>query len=170
MGDVTGPISTLPGAGHDFPDGTMCDDHPDRKAVARIQGETDSFGSEMHDLCQECADKMRAAMRSPEARTGRCDWCKQDSTDLRNKRDIDEGMAGPVYRVCGACAKKYDAQIEEELRAYDNDYDDYDDDYPDDDFDECPTCKGRGVVNPLTSPDFCTGVSDCPDCGGSGQI
>ena len=64
MGDVTGPISTLPGSRHDFPDGTMCDDHPDRKAVARVQGETDSFGSELIDMCQECLDEHRAYMRS----------------------------------------------------------------------------------------------------------
>jgi hypothetical protein len=47
MGEVTGPISTLPGHSHQVPDGTVCDDHPDRPAVARIQGETDSFGAEL---------------------------------------------------------------------------------------------------------------------------
>lgn len=30
MGDVTGPISTLPGRRHELPEGTMCDVHPDR--------------------------------------------------------------------------------------------------------------------------------------------
>lgn len=39
MADVTGPISTLPGASHAVPDGTKCDRHPRRKAVARIQGD-----------------------------------------------------------------------------------------------------------------------------------
>lgn len=63
MGDVTGPVSTLPGAGHALPAGTMCDDHPDRPAVARIQGETDSFGSELWDLCEECRDEMQKAIR-----------------------------------------------------------------------------------------------------------
>lgn len=139
MSEVTGPISTLPGSTHKTPEGMMCDHHPDRPAVTRIQGETDSFGSEMHDLCQECADKMRAAIRSPQARTGRCDWCKQEATDLRHRRDIDEGMAGPVYEICGACAKKYDAKIGEELRAHDHDFpdDDYDfdEDIRDDDHD-----------------------------------
>ena len=47
MADVTGPISSLPGSGHSVPDGAMCDEHPDRPAVARVQGETDSFGCEM---------------------------------------------------------------------------------------------------------------------------
>lgn len=38
--------------------------------------------------------------------------------------------------------------------------------------DRCPTCKGKGTVNPLTAPDdfFCTGTTDCPTCDGSGEI
>lgn len=37
---------------------------------------------------------------------------------------------------------------------------------------QCPTCKGRGTVNPLTAPKdfFCTGTTECPDCDGSGEI
>lgn len=45
--------------------------------------------------------------------------------------------------------------------------------FPNTDYeDNCPTCKGRGTVNPLTAPAgyFCTGMTDCPDCDGSGQI
>lgn len=114
MADVTGPISTLPGSGHDLPEGTMCDQHPDRPAVARIQGETDSFGCEMNDLCEECLKADREYERSAEARTGNCDWCKNVATDLADTRDYDEGMAGPVYRVCGACRKRRD----DEDRAY----------------------------------------------------
>jgi hypothetical protein len=102
----------------------MCDVHPDRKAVVRIQGETDSFGCEMHDCCQECADEIRESEQTPEARTGKCDWCKHQATDLRDRRDIDEGMCGPVYRVCGACEKKYDAELAAELAYYDDDYGD----------------------------------------------
>ena len=37
----------------------------------------------------------------------------------------------------------------------------------------CPTCKGRGTVNPLTPnlPEdfFCVGVTDCPTCDGTGE-
>lgn len=119
MAEVTGPISSLPGSGHALPEGTKCDNHPDRPAVARIQGETDSFGCEMNDLCQECLDADRAYERSEEARTGRCDWCKKPSTDLRWKRDHEEGLHGPVYHVCGACAKAYDAEKEDELAYWD---------------------------------------------------
>lgn len=85
MGDVTGPISTLPGRRHELPEGTMCDVHPDRAAVVRVQGETDSFGCEMYDCCQECFDEIREYERSDEAKTGKCDWCKKDSADLADE-------------------------------------------------------------------------------------
>lgn len=45
--------------------------------------------------------------------------------------------------------------------------------YEDDEVDlSCPTCKGRGVVNPLTAPAdfFCVGSTDCPHCDGTGEI
>lgn len=112
MAEVTGPISTLPGTRHSIPEGAMCDDHPDRPAVARIQGETDSFGCEMIDCCAECLTEMRAAMARQ--RDGRCDWCKTDARDLRDHRDIEEGMHGPVYRVCRSCRDREAARLEAE--------------------------------------------------------
>lgn len=40
--------------------------------------------------------------------------------------------------------------------------------------DRCPTCDGRGTVNPLTAPErpgfFCVGTTLCPDCEGSGEF
>lgn len=122
MGDVTGPISSLPGASHNLPKGATCDDHPDRPAVRRIQGETDSFGSEMHDLCQECLDDHLSYLRSEEARTGTCDWCKSAASDLRDARDYDEGMCGPVYRVCGACLKRREDRARQEIEDYEYRY------------------------------------------------
>jgi hypothetical protein len=120
MAEVTGPIRSLPGsAHHHLPDGAMCDDHPDVPAVARVQGETDSFGSEMWDLCKPCLDAMREQARSPEARTGKCEWCKSLANDLRDARDYDEGMNGRVYRVCGPCIRKANEEAEREL--YEND-------------------------------------------------
>jgi DnaJ-class molecular chaperone len=50
---------------------------------------------------------------------------------------------------------------------------DDDDPFEDDGEDfKCPTCNGRGTVNPLTVPPgfFCTGITDCPDCDGTGEI
>ena len=123
MADITGPISSLPGTRHALPAGTMCDDHPERPAVARIQGETDSFGCELNDCCQECVDEIRQYARSAEARSGQCDWCKLEATDLRNRRDYDEGMSGPVYRVCGPCVQRQNERLAEEAREYDRDDD-----------------------------------------------
>lgn len=127
MSDVTGPISTLPGSCHEHPPGAMCDSHPDRPAVARVQGETDSFGSEMIDVCQECMNEIRK--HREESRCGCCDWCKSAATDLRPRRDFEEGMSGPVYNVCGACVKRENDRLQEELEesGYDDDYDYCDD-------------------------------------------
>lgn len=123
MADVTGPISTLPGARYSAPAGVPCDRHPDRMAVCRIQGETDSMGSEMHDLCAECRDEI--AQHEREARIGKCDWCKEQATDLRHRRDFEEGTSGPVYEVCGACVKRENERLNAE-RAEQEDLDDYD--------------------------------------------
>ncbi|MEW8119437.1 MAG: hypothetical protein AB2792_19920 [Candidatus Thiodiazotropha sp.] len=119
MSDVTGPISTLPGDRHKAPDGQMCDNHPDRKAVCRVQGETDSFGSELHDLCQECFDSLK---QQSSDRTGKCDWCGKEAKDLRKKRDLDEGRCGPVYDVCGECSRNHDSY---QMLRYEDDYENY---------------------------------------------
>jgi hypothetical protein len=142
MSDVTGPISSMPGSRHAFPDDAVCDEHPDRKAVARVQGETDSFGSEMWDLCAECLEAVRKD--NAERRAGPCDWCKTEATDRRPTRDYDEGLAGPVYEVCGACRKRRDDADREELARYDDGfydddpYDPRDDNEPEDDWREPP--------------------------------
>ncbi len=48
----------------------------------------------------------------------RCDWCGQ-STDLCGElvsaRDADEGMHGPVYRVCRKCDGKQQAALQAEF-------------------------------------------------------
>lgn len=120
MADVTGPISSLPGSIHAEPEGAKCDNHPERPAVARLQGETDSFGCEMHDLCEECLREDRESARSPEATTGQCEWCRTEATDLRDARDYEEGLHGRVYRVCGPCRKRVEDRDRRELAAYDD--------------------------------------------------
>lgn len=124
MSDATGPISTLPGSIHATPDGTMCDNHPDRPAVARIQGETDSFGCEMIDCCQDCKTAIQASIKS--GIQGICDWCKSEADDLKNHRDFEEGRCGRVYQVCNHCIKSESDRLARELD-YGNDY--YDDGY-----------------------------------------
>lgn len=124
MADVTGPVSTLPGSQRAADCGARCDHHPNRYAVRRVQGETDSFGAEFHDLCQECVDTFNAHRH--DSRHGTCDWCKSTATDLRPHRDFEEGMAGRVYDVCGACVRREREALEDELEEsgyYDRDYD-----------------------------------------------
>jgi hypothetical protein len=130
MADVTGPTSSMPGARHPVPKGQMCDDHPDRIATHRVQGETDSFGSELIDMCEQCHDEYvkAVATAAAEEAMGRCDWCNSEATDLRNKRDFEEGMSGRIYRVCGKCVAAESARLKEEMDQYydDRDYDDRD--------------------------------------------
>jgi len=122
MAYVTGPISTLPGHHSKSPDGEVCDHHPDRPAIHRVQGETDSFGCEGADYCQECYDKQEAevAKHKAEAATGMCEWCKNHATDLKKHRDFEEGASGRVYDVCLACRRR-----ESEALAAEHDDNDY---------------------------------------------
>jgi hypothetical protein len=117
MADLTGPTSTLPGAAHDLPPGTMCDEHPKRPAVARIQGETDSFGSELIDCCEECRASIRASISAK--RDGYCEWCKTMAEDIRDHRDFEEGSSGPVYSVCAGCRSREQQRLERELSHFD---------------------------------------------------
>lgn len=133
MADVTGPISTLPGAAHSVPDNVVCDTHQDRVATHRVQGETDSFGSEMHDMCDQCLEEYRAQIKAYQEseEESYCDWCKawKPNKLIQPRRDPDEGQAGPVYQVCDVCkaqAQKRDAE-EHEWWLEDNEPDDYDD-------------------------------------------
>lgn len=49
------------------------------------------------------------------------------------------------------------------------------DGYPadqDEDWPPCPTCRGSGVVDPLTNPDwapFIASYGTCPSCDGTGE-
>jgi hypothetical protein len=95
----------------------VCDDHPDRPAYKRIVGETDSFGSELIDLCQECYTAH--INRVPEPITGPCAWCKKHSDNLKATRDFEEGMAGPVYDVCLPCIQNQNKIAAEDLAAFD---------------------------------------------------
>lgn len=119
MADVTSAISSLPGSGHAVPKGMTCDCHPTRPAVARIQGETDSFGCEMIDMCQECLTSHKEEVKNRDT-SGVCDWCKTHKPKLFSRRDIDEGMYGPVYDVCRDCIDKDNKAIEEELKEYES--------------------------------------------------
>ena len=117
MSLVTGPISTMPGHCHKVPEGTKCDYHKDRFAAYRVQGETDSMGCEMEDLCTECKTKQDKACLEADS-SGTCDWCKGEAPQLVNRRDYDEGMSGPIYRVCMVCTAVDNKRVAEEYEEY----------------------------------------------------
>ena len=128
MADVTGPTNKLPGDQCHLPKGAMCDYHPDVLAVARVQGETDSFGSENEDLCQACVDQAAVETAAYKLIPRCCDWCKKSSLSCAPARDYNEGSCGPVYDVCQMCRGKQQDDAQEELDSYqdqcDDDYDD----------------------------------------------
>ena len=113
MADVTGAIGTLPGTFHPVPEGQMCDDHPHRLAVLRVQGETDSFGAELIDLCDECAALYKN--QAAEDTSGCCAWCKCHSETLSDYRDSEEGLAGPIYQVCSKCIHEDQEKLAREI-------------------------------------------------------
>ncbi len=117
MTRITGPISTLPGTRHRAPEaGTKCDICGDAPATLCVQGETDSFGSELNEMCEPCHDKTKEIETS-----GACAWCRRVVEVLVPTRDYDEGMSGPVYEVCSACRDKQNAQAQEEADQADHD-------------------------------------------------
>jgi hypothetical protein len=134
MAETTGPISTLPGHGHDLPEGQMCDEHEDRPAVARVQGETDSMGAELMDMCQECLNQYKEERKTADT-SGKCDWCGKHAEKRREARDYEEGMNGPVYDVCQTCIDKREAEAAAYLASHENDDDFYDDPIDDEVYD-----------------------------------
>ena len=110
-----GPVSSMPGAVKAVIEGHTCDTegHEDRPSFKMVQGETDSFGCEYMDLCEEC---YKAFLEKPDEKViCTCEWCKAENVEVFPTRDFDEGMYGPVYSVCIACRRKQIEDAEEEL-------------------------------------------------------
>ena len=105
MAATTGPLKSLPGSIHPVPKGAMCDNHPERFAITRIQGETDSTHAELIDCCEACAAKVRdaALMLAVDLE---CDGCHTASFELKNYRNPDEGVAGRLYQLCPKCIQE----------------------------------------------------------------
>lgn len=115
MADVTGPVSTLPGHQVRLKTNTiMCDEHPTRVAIERIQGETDSFGAEYWHACAACVKRHEVEMLRERNEKRHCDWCKRAAVNCRPMRDVDEGSTGPVYQVCPACREAERQRLEDE--------------------------------------------------------
>lgn len=119
MAHVTGSFdtTTLPGSVRGVPAGQTCDDCG-KPATRCLQGETDSFGAEWADLCDDCYAIERERRRKD--RAGDCDWCKQHTDALIWTRNYDEGMHGSTYRVCKSCYNKQQRALKEELRYYES--------------------------------------------------
>jgi hypothetical protein len=116
MADISrGPVSSMPGSVHHLPEGATCDEHPLRRALKRVQGETDSFGCEYVDMCEECFNAFRTYEAEERKRLKYCCWCKQEKMGVRPHRDMDEGMSGPLYDVCGDCITAENMRAAEEL-------------------------------------------------------
>lgn len=94
-------------------------------ADIRVQGETDSFGAEYHDLCHACHKASREAELAFKAEYDRCDTCGEQAI-TSPYRCADEGMCGPVYNDCDKCAKeRRKREFEEYKRNADMGYDDW---------------------------------------------
>ena len=110
MADVTGPIRSMPGSVHKVPEEMVCDGYNVEcvlPATIRIQGETDSFGSEMMDLCSAChTSYLESCKEMEEDTSGVCDWCGLPTPALHLKRDFEEGLYGRIYSVCQTCIDK----------------------------------------------------------------
>lgn len=126
MAAVIGPTRSKPGSRHALPPGTMCDDHPYTPAVVRLQGETDSFGAELNDLCADCVALM--AIAEPSDTSGICDWCSSHSETRAKHRHHEEGPGGAVYDVCPGCIKEESASLSAEIAEMGEQIDSPDDD------------------------------------------
>lgn len=114
-----GPVSSMPGSRHSMPEGSMCDEHPTVPAVARVQGETDSFGCEYYFACQQCLDADRAYAEAERQKEKYCEWHRGMGLDVRPTRDYEEGsslpppptpaMGGDTEQLCELLGMWHDA-------------------------------------------------------------
>lgn len=112
MAFVGGPTNNLPGTLLHFPPGTVCDNHPERLAYRRVQGETDSFGFEAADLCQSCFEEYEALVAEPIV--GTCEICHTADVELHDQRDPAEGPAGRIYQMCMVCIESMRASNDDD--------------------------------------------------------
>lgn len=120
-------MSILPGAKrslHGDEDENFCE-HEDcnEKACGKVAGEVDSMGVEWEFYCENHINERVDAIRNTEE-VGSCEWCGEESDNLRPYRDIDEGSNGPVYDVCPSCRQKQSDRVSEELDSYPDEEDD----------------------------------------------
>ena len=105
--------------------GTKCYTHHDVDATHRICSESDSFGSEYVNLCEQCWDAHLAHKEKVKSDESLWETCKCGNREPRmiSYRDYEEGMHGSVYEHCSKCHAKMNARIAEEEAYYDDDDD-----------------------------------------------
>lgn len=108
MGYINHPTNTTPGCVFPSEKNDVCSKHQHRKAVKRIQSETDSMGFETIEMCQECYDKHLARAKKNEESPDpenfmTCESCGTRDKTVRGTRDPEEGLYGPVYQWCSSC-------------------------------------------------------------------
>ena len=106
MAGVIGPNSYLPGQQLKVTNGMTCDKHTDRISVMRIVGETDSFGSEIIDMCDECKDNYLKHIAEQQDQEKRCEICLRMKKDVKPHRDPEEDSCGRLYDMCPECYRK----------------------------------------------------------------
>ncbi len=87
-----------------LPRDQTCDEHQDRFAVVRIQGETDSMGYEAIDMCTDCYAAFNLNKDSDDSlNETKCEICSISGVKVTPTRDPEEGLCGRVYHVCDKC-------------------------------------------------------------------
>ena len=101
-----GPVSSMPGSRHQLPLNQSCDKHPNRLAVVRIQGETDSFSAEYVDMCEECKQDYLKHIEEHKEDERHCEICLGNKKGVKPRRDPEEGSCGRLYDMCPECYRK----------------------------------------------------------------
>ena len=106
------------------PYGQACDKHEERLAEVRVVGETDSFGSELVDMCQECFQDYLRDKRDAQDELVRCQLCGSVTDTCKAWRDPEEGISGRHYMACQTCRHERERAFAEALSDAGEDDDD----------------------------------------------
>lgn len=79
----------------------MCDNHPDALSVKSVWLHPYPDDPELVHMCSMCLTEHGKAMEENKIDT--CEWCGKQSDKFYPRRDLSEGMHGPVYKVCKSC-------------------------------------------------------------------
>ena len=124
MAAVIGPNHYVTGQVLRTPYGQACDAHPEKLAEVRVVGETDSFGSELIDMCQECFQDYLRDKRDAQDELIRCQLCGSLTDTCQTWRDHEEGLTGRQYQACQTCRHERERAFAEALADVDDPEDD----------------------------------------------